>query len=191
MDPSVGPVSPGAPFWNIVQSPGVTKLFMMLLGKFHIRLWSFMIELKLIPLLWHILLAAVMKRLSFIFYEKDYHDFKKYPSCHKMYDTLLKKTASRAVCLENQILFMNIRPLSIRHNHVGICYLPYSFVVELCYPNESRVIPNVATDIILFIYPLHRFASVEKYMLHAIRPSQRHYFAQKHLQRTCYRNSRS
>ena len=102
---------------------------------------------------------------------------KKYLSCHKMYDTLLRKTASTAVCSENQILFVDVRPLSMRHNPVGVCCLPYSFVGELYYPNESRVIPNVATDIILFIYPLHRFASVDEYMLCAVRPGQRHYIA--------------
>ena len=137
VDPSVGPISPDTPFWNIVQRPDVTKLFMMLLEKFHIRLWSSMTELKLIPLLWHIPLGAVMKRLSFIFSRKNYHDFKKYPSYHKMYDTLLRKTASRAVCLENQILFMDVRALSMRHNPIGICYLPYPFVGELRYSNES------------------------------------------------------
>ena len=136
-----------------------------------------MTELKLIPLLRHILPPAVMKRLSFILARKDCHDYKKYPSYHKMYDTLFRKTASRAVCSENQILFVDVRPLSMRHNPVGICYLPYLFVGELHYPNESRVIPNVATDIIPFIYPLHRFASVDEYMLRAIRPGQRHYVA--------------
>ena len=86
---------------------------------------------------------------------------------------------------------MDVRLVSIRHNSVGICYLPYPFVGDLHYPNESRVIPNVATDIIPFIYPLHRFASVDEYMLHAVRPSQRHYVAQEHLQRSCYRNTQS
>ena len=147
-----------------------------------------MIELKLITLLQHILPVAIMKHLSFIFSKEDCHDFKKYPSCHKMYDTLLRKITSRTVCSENQVLFMDVCPVSMRHNPIGICYLPYFLVEELCYPNESRVIPNVATDIILFIYPLHRFASVEEYMLHAIRPGERHYVAQEHLQRSCCRN---
>ena len=95
VDPSIGPNSPDAPFRNIFQRPGVTKLFMMLLEKFHIGLWSSMTELKLIPLLWHILPTAAMKCLSFIFSREDCHDYKKYPSYHKMYDTLLRKTASR------------------------------------------------------------------------------------------------
>ena len=150
-----------------------------------------MTELKLILLLRHILLLAVMKHLSFIFSRENYHDFKKYPSCYKMYDTLLRKTASRAVCLENQILFVDIRLVSMRHNPVGICYLSYPFVGELRYPNESRVIPNVAIDIIPFIYPLYRFASVEEYMLHVVRPGQRHYVAQEHFQCTCCRNTPS
>ena len=189
MDPSVNPVSPDALFWNIIQQSGVTKLFMMLLEKFHIGLWSSMTELKLILLLWHILLATVMKHLSFIFSREDCHNFQKYPSCHKMYDTLFRKTASKAICSENQILFVDVRPLSMRHNPVGICYLPYSFVGEFRYPNESRVISNVATDIIPFIYSLHRFASVEEYMVHAVRLGQRHYIAEEHFQGTCRRNS--
>ena len=177
MDPSIGPMSLDAPYWNIVQRPGVTKFFMMLLQKFHIGLWSSMTELKLIPLLQHILPVAIMKRLSFIFSREDCHDYKKYLLCHKMYDTLLRKTASRVVCLENQILFVDVCHVSMRHNPVGICYLPYYFVGELHYPNKSGVIPNVATDIISFIYPLHRFASFEEYMLHTVRPGQRHYIA--------------
>ena len=136
-----------------------------------------MIKLKLIALLRHILPAVVMKRLSFIFSREDCHDFKKYPSCLKMYDTFFRKTTSRAVCSENQILFEDVHPLSMRHNLVGICFLPYPIVGELCYPNESRVIPDVAIDIIPFIYSSYRFASIEEYMLHAVRPSQRHYVA--------------
>ena len=112
-----------------------------------------------------------MKSLSFIFSREDNHDFKKYLSCRKMYDTLFVKTASRAVCLENQILFVDVRPLSIRHNPDCICYLPYPFVGEFHYLNESRVIPNVATNIIPFIYPLYRFASIEEYMVHVVKPS--------------------
>ena len=148
-----------------------------------------MAELKLIPLLRHILPATIMKRLSFILSRKDCHDYKKYPSCHKMYDTLLRKTASRAVCSENQILFVDVCPISMRHNPVGICYLPYPFVGELHYLNESRVIPIVATDIIPFIYPLHMFAFVDKYLLHVVRPRQRHYVIEEHLQRSCCRNT--
>ena len=111
VDPSVGPVFPDAPFRNIVQRLGVTKLFMMLLEKFHIGLWSSMTELKLILLLRHILPPAVMKHLSFIFSREECHDFKKYLSCHKMYDTHFRKTASKAVCSKNQILFVDVYPL--------------------------------------------------------------------------------
>ena len=191
VDPSVSPNFLDAPFQNIVQRLGVTKFFMMLLKKFHIGLSSSMTKLKLIPLLRHILLAAVMKHLSFIFSRAGYHDYKKYLSYHKMYDTLLRKTASRAVCSENQILFVDVRLVSMRHNPVGICYLAYPFLGELHYPNESRDIPNVAADIIPFIYPLHRIASIDEYMLHAIRPGQRHYVAHEHLQRSCCRNTQS
>ena len=46
----------------------------------------------------------------------------------------------------------------------------------------NRVISNVATDIIPFIFPLHRFASVAEYMVHAVRPGQRHFVAEERLQ---------
>ena len=94
-------------------------------------------------------------------------------------------------CSENQILFVDVRLVSMRHNPVAICYLPYPFVGELHYLNESRVIPKVVSDIILFIYPLHKFVYVDKYMLHAVRPGQRHYVAQEHLQRSCCRYTQS
>ena len=83
VDPSLGPTSLDAPFRNIVQRPGVSNLFTMLLDKFQVGLWSSMTKLKLLPLLQHILPSAVMKTLSFIFSRKDCHDFKNYHLCYK------------------------------------------------------------------------------------------------------------
>ena len=74
------------------------------------------------------------------------------------------------VCAENQVLFVDVRPVSMRHNADAICYLPFPFLGEFYYLNESRVIPNVVTNIIPFIFPLHRFPSVPKYMVHTVRP---------------------
>ena len=170
VDPSLGPTSPDAPFRNIVHRPGLSKLFSMLLDRFHVGLWSSMTKLKLFPLLRHILPPNVMKTLSFIFSREDCRDFKNYPACYKTCDALFRKPASRVVCVENQILFVDVRPVSMRHNADAICYLPFPFHGELHYPNDNRVIPNVATDIIPFIFPLHRFASVADYMVHAVRP---------------------
>ena len=86
VDPSLGPTSPDAPFRNIVQRPGLLKLFSMLLDRFHVGLWSSMTKLKLFPLLRHILLLNVMKTLSFIFSREDCRDFKNYPACYKTCD---------------------------------------------------------------------------------------------------------
>ena len=141
----------------------------MLLDRFHVGLWFSMTKLKLFPLLQHILPPDVMKSLSFIFSTEDCHDFKNYPACYKTCDTLFRKPASRVVWAENQILFVDVCLVSMRHNVDAICYLPFPFHGELHYPNESRVIPNVATNIIPFFFPLHRFASVDDYMVHAIR----------------------
>ena len=154
----------------------------MLLDKFHVGLWSSMTKLKLFPLLRDILPAAVIKTLSFILSREDCRDFKNYPSCYKIYDILFKKLTSRVVCTENQLLFVDVRPVSMTHNANAICYLPYPFLWEFHYPNESRVFCNVAIDIILFIFPLHRFASVEDYMVHAVRAGQRHFVVEEHIQ---------
>ena len=170
VDPSLGLTSRDAPFRNIVHRPGLSKLFSMLLDRFHVGLWSSMTKLKLLPLLRLILPPNVMTTVSFIFSREDYRDFKNYPACYKTYDALFRKPASRVVCVENQILFVDVCSVSMRHNADAICYLPVPFHGELHYPNGSRVIPNVATDIIPFIFPLHRFTSVADYMVHAVRP---------------------
>ena len=86
------------------------------------------------------------------------------------------------VCVENQILFVDVRPVSMRHNVDAICYLHFPFHGELHYPNESRIIPNVATDIIPFIFPLYKFALFDDYMVHAIRPGQTHFVAEERIQ---------
>ena len=182
VDPSLGPSSPDAPFRNIVQCPGLPKLFAMLLDKFHVGLWSSMTKLKLFPLLRHILPPTIMKTFSFIFSREDCRDFKNYVSCYKICDTLFRKPASRVVCAENQVLFVHVCHVSMRHNADAICYLPFPFLGEFHYPNESRVIPNVATDIIPFIFPLYRFSLVAEYMVHTIRPGQRHFVAKDRIQ---------
>ena len=182
VDPSLGPSSPDAPFRNIFQCPGLPKLFAMLLDKFHVGLWSSMTKLKLFPLLRHILPPTIMKTLLFIFSREDYRDFKNYLSYYKMCGTLFRKPASRVVCVENQVLFVDVCPVSMRLNADVICYLPFPFLGEFHYPNDSRVIPNVATDIIPFIFPLYRFPSVAECMVHALRPGQRHFFAEDRIQ---------
>ena len=144
-----------------------------------------MTKLNLFPLLRHILPLAVMKTLLFIFSKEDYRDFKNYLSCYKMCDTLFRKPASRVVCGENQVLFVDVRPISMRDNADAICYLPFLFLGEFHYPNECRVIPNVATDIIPFIFSLPRFPSVAKYIVHAVRFSQRHFVAKDRIQCSC------
>ena len=101
VDPSLGPTSPNAPFRNIVHRPGLSKLFSMLLDRFHVGLWSSMTKLKLLPLLRLILPPNVMKTLSFIFSREDCRDFKNYLACYKTCDALFRKPASRVVCVEN------------------------------------------------------------------------------------------
>ena len=77
---------------------------------------------------------------------------------------------------------MDFRLLLLKHNPDAMCNLPYPFVEEFYYPNKSRIIPNIATDIIPFIYHLHRFSSVLEQMMHAVKPGQRHCVIEQHLQ---------
>ena len=135
VDPSLGPTSLDAPFQNIVQRSGLSKLFAMLLNRFHVGLRDSMTKLKLFPLLRHILPPDVMKTLSFIFSKEDCRDFKNYPMCYKMCDTLFRKPASRVVFAENQILFVDVCPVSMRQNANAISYLPFPFHGELHYRN--------------------------------------------------------
>lgn len=176
-DPRSIPSSPDAPFRNIVQRPRVKKLFAVLFEKFHVGLWSSLTRSMLFPLLRHILPVGIMESLSFIFSREACRDFAKYPWCYKMCDTLFKKTVSKAVCMKDQILFVDVRPLSLTLNPDALCYLPDPFVGDLHYPNKSNVIPNIATDILPFIYPLHRFGSVLEYRMLAVRSGQMHYVA--------------
>jgi hypothetical protein len=58
--------------------------------------------------------------------------------------------------------------VSLRHNSNDVCSHLHPFVVELDYSNKNKVIPNVATDIQPFVYPLYRFGLVEGYMGHDV-----------------------
>ena len=127
VDPSLGPTSLMPLSGTLSRAPGVPKLFSMLLDKFHVGLWSSRTKLKLFPLLRHILPASIMKTLSFIFSREDCCDFKNYSMCYKMCDSLFKKPTSRVVCTENQILFVDVCLVSMRHNADAICYLPFPF----------------------------------------------------------------
>ena len=72
--------------------------------------------------------------------------------------------------------------MSIRYNANAICYLSFLFLGEFHYPNENKVIPNIATNIIPFIFPLYRFASVADYMIHVVKSGQRHFVAEECIQ---------
>ena len=73
--------------------------------------------------------------------------------------------------MKDKIFIVDIYPFSLRHNLDAMYYLPHPFVGELQFFNMTRVISNIATDIIPFTYPLHRFGFEPEYMKHAITPS--------------------
>ena len=69
-----------------------------------------------------------MKTLSFISSREDCRDFKNYPACYKTCDALFRKPTSRVVCVENQIVFVDVRPVSMRHNADAICTSLFHFM---------------------------------------------------------------
>lgn len=174
-DPKRKSQYPEAQFANIIRRPGLDKFFAMLLQKFHVGIWSSTNRWYLLRLLRHILPDGVEKRLAFIFSQSDARDFDWAKICYKRDTTLFRKDLSRAVCVKDQFLFVDVNPVALRMTPKVFSYLPHPFVGDLCFPNKSKVIPNIATDLLPFIYPLHRFPSVPDYMRRAIIPGQSHY----------------
>ena len=158
---------------NVVKKPGVRKLFTMLFERFHVGLWSKMPMRDLKLLLNFILPEGVLDRLSFVFGREYCERPEHYPWSYKVLDTLYYKRHSRDVCKPDQVLLVDVSPLSLRRTPDSACYMPWPFQGD--FTASSRTIPNVATDIIPFIYPLHQFESVSDYMKHSHRPGQIHY----------------
>lgn len=158
---------------NVIKRPGVTKLFAMLLERFHVGLWCTMPMRDLKPLLSYILPSGVIDRLSFV-YGREFCDRPmNFPWCYKLLKTLYCKRRSREVCRPDQLLLVDVSPLALRLAPDAACYMPYPFRGDLS--SSSTTIPNVATDILPFIYPLYQFESVSQYMSLSNRPGQLHY----------------
>jgi hypothetical protein len=158
---------------NVVRRPGLQKLFQMLFDRFHVGLWSKMPMKDLKPLLAFILPKGVLDRLSFVFGREYCERSDNFPYCYKLLRTLFSKRRSRDVCKPDQVLLVDVCPLSLRMTPDAACYMPWPFQGDIT--SASTIIPNVATDILPFIYPLHKFQSVTDYMKHSHRPGQIHY----------------
>ena len=158
---------------NVVRRPSLRKLFGMLLERFHVGLWSKMPIQDLKLLLSFILPEGVVDRLSFVFGREYCERSENFPWCYKVLNTLYSKRHSRDVCKPHQVLLVDVSPLSLRRTPDAACYMPWPFQGDMT--SSSTIIPNVATDILPFIYPLHKFQSVSDYMKHSHRLGQIHY----------------
>ncbi|KAG0587914.1 hypothetical protein KC19_2G200800 [Ceratodon purpureus] len=147
----------------------------MLFLHFHVGLWSKMPLGELKPLLTHILPAGVMERLSFVYSRSDLIDRENFPWSYKTLGQVCSKVQSRNVCKLDQVLFVDVDPRSLRRTPNCMCYIPWPFQGHLNFPNDDGVIPNIATDILPLVYPLHKFGSVPEYMAQACRPGQVHW----------------
>jgi hypothetical protein len=75
----------------------------------------------------------------------------------------------------DQVLMVDVSPVSLRRILDPAGYIPLPFMGELHFPNDSRVIPKISTDIIPFIYPMYEHDSVSEYVKVSKRPGQLHY----------------
>ena len=84
--------------------------------------------------------------------------------------------------MEDQVLMVDVNPLSLRKTPDSACYIPFPFVGELSIPNSSRVIPDVNLDLLSFIYPLAEYNSVSEYLNSSSKPRQLYYEVAKFVQ---------
>jgi len=89
-----------------------------------------------------------------------------------MLSTLFKKGPSKETYCLDQVLMVDVCPVPLQRTPDPACYIPLPFLSDLTYPNASRVIPNISTDIIPFIYPMHEHDSVSKYVKVFKRPGK-------------------
>jgi hypothetical protein len=147
----------------------------MLFQEFNVGLWSTLPMWYLRPLLAVILSDDIIQKLSFVFDLAFCKYSRNHPHCYKLLSMLLRKKPSKDICLEDQVLFVDVVPNYQRRVADSISYRPFPFRGQISFPNDSGIIPNVATDILPFIYPLHKFGSVPEYVRQAPRPGQEHY----------------
>jgi hypothetical protein len=160
------------PHRNVVKRPGLKKLFGMLFERFHVGLWSRMQSRDLIPLLNFLLPGDVISKISFIFGREYCEQREYYPWCYKVLRVLYSKRLSRPVRKPDQVLLVDVNPISLRKVPDSACYIPLPFQGSSC---RSGVISNAATDLLPFIYPMHMFESVSEYIRCSPRPGQLHY----------------
>ena len=163
------------PHKNVIRRPGLTGMFVNLFEKFHVGLWSILPIEQLRPLLAHLLPLHILEKLAFVYGREYCLDSQKFPWCYKTLDTLFRKGPSKDLCAPDQVLMVDVRQVSLRRTPDTACYFPHPFVGDLNFPNDSRVIPNIATNIIPFIYPMYEYESVSEYLKVAKRPGQLHY----------------
>ena len=139
-------------------------MFSDLFEKFHVGIWSKMLLEQLRPLLAHLLPVQVLDNLAFVYGREYCLDSQKFPWCYKTIETLFRKGPSKDMCVPDQVLMVDVCPISLRRTPDTACYIPHPFVGDVNFPNDSRVIPNISTDIIPFIYPLYEYESILEYL---------------------------
>ena len=76
--------------------------------------------------------------------------------------------------LGNYAFFVDVNSLSLRLSHHYASYILWLFIGKLFHPTWSGIIQNFATNILPFIYHLHKFESVHEYTRIAQRPGKMH-----------------
>jgi len=152
------------------------------LQRFHVGIWSKMPIQELRPIFLYLFPQNIILKVSFIFGREYCVNNEKFPWCYKMLTILFSKKQSMEVFMEDQVLMVNISPLSICKTLDHVCYICFPFVKELLFSNSSCVILYISIDIILFIYPLANYKFVSNYLKSSPRLDQFHYEVAKSIE---------
>ena len=139
----------------------------MLFQRFHVGLWSKSPLRDLKPLLEFLLPEDAIRRITFIFGRGYSVNFENFRCCYKVLSILYSKCLFSSVCKPHGVLLVDVYPLSLLRARNLACYIPWPLFGDLSSSHMTGVIPNVAMDLLPFIYPLHKFECVNEYMKHS------------------------
>ena len=149
---------------NIVVRPGLLEFFKILLRSFHVGIWSCMVPSRLKKVLQVILPEGIRSRLLFVHGRNKCSRPGQYPLCDKVLQRLSTDSKTMEFCLPDRVLMVDDQPMRHVFNGNYPCYFPKSWLGEMDFPNASNVIPDIATALLPFIYPLRSHRSVQNYL---------------------------
>jgi len=147
----------------------------MLLKQFHVGLWSKTPIWDMLSSSRYLLLKDIEHIISSTFGREYCKGSANFPLCYKVLMPLYSKRHSRDICKLDQVLLVDVNSFSLCQAWDTTCYIPLPFQRDLSSSCTISIITNVATDLLHFIYSLHRFESVSQYIRCSHRLGRIHY----------------